>query len=139
MVPALEVFDLGMADDAHYLIERGVLREPFYFNIPLGSLGTLSATPLNLALIVRALPPGATWSAAGIGRFRFPIDAVAIAAGGHVRVVPGRSLRWLRANGARLGGELSAGGGDVSPARQAYRGRDARSVEDVLEGGDRVA
>ena len=86
IVPELEVFDLGMVDYARYLIERGVLREPFYFNILLGSLGTLSATPFNLATVVRALPPGATWSAAGIGRFQFPMNALAIVTGGHVRV-----------------------------------------------------
>lgn len=86
IVPELEVFDLGMVDYAGYLIERGVLREPFYFNILLGSLGTLSATPFNLATVVRSLPPGATWSAAGIGRFQFPMNALAIATGGHVRV-----------------------------------------------------
>lgn len=48
ILPELEVFDMGMIDYARYLIERKVLREPFYFNLLLGSLGTLAATPLNL-------------------------------------------------------------------------------------------
>ena len=86
IVPELEVFDLGMLDYAHYLIERGVLREPFYFNLLLGSLGTLAATPLHLAQLVAALPEGATWAAAGIGRFQLPMNALAVAMGGHVRV-----------------------------------------------------
>lgn len=86
IVPELEVFDLGMLDYARYLIGRGALKPPFYVNILLGSLGTLGATPLNLALMVQALPSDATWAAAGIGRFQFPMNALAIVTGGHVRV-----------------------------------------------------
>ncbi len=86
IVPELEVFDLGMLDYAAYLIGRGVLREPFYVNFLLGSLGTLSATPANLALLAQSVPAGATWSAAGIGRFQFQVNAMAVTMGGHVRV-----------------------------------------------------
>lgn len=86
IVPELEVFDVGMLDTASYLIGRDVLRTPFYANLLLGSLGTLSATPFNLALLVEKLPPGTTWAAAGIGRFQFPMNALAITMGGHVRV-----------------------------------------------------
>ena len=86
IVPELEVFDVGMLDTASYLIGRDVLRTPFYVNLLLGSLGTLSATPFNLALLVEKLPPGTTWAAAGIGRFQFPMNALAITMGGHVRV-----------------------------------------------------
>ncbi len=87
IVPELEIFDLGMVDYATHLIERGVLdgTRP-YFNILLGSLGTLSATPLNLALAVQALPAGAVWAAAGIGRYQFAMNALAVTMGGHVRV-----------------------------------------------------
>jgi uncharacterized protein (DUF849 family) len=86
IVPELEVFDYGMVDYAKYLIERGVLREPFYFNLLLGSLGTVSATPLNLASIVAGLPSGSTWAAAGIGRFQFPMNSLAVTMGGNVRI-----------------------------------------------------
>jgi 3-keto-5-aminohexanoate cleavage enzyme len=88
IVPELEVFDFGMLDYAHYLIEHGVLQPPYYVNLLLGSLGTLSATPFNLAALVNALPrqPGATWAGAGIGRFQFFVNSLAITMGGHVRV-----------------------------------------------------
>lgn len=86
IVPELEVFDYGMVDYAKYLIERGVLREPFYFNLLLGSLGTVSATPFNLASIVAALPSGATWAAAGIGRFQFSMNSLGVTMGGNVRI-----------------------------------------------------
>jgi uncharacterized protein (DUF849 family) len=86
IVPEMELFDLGMVDYAHFLISKGVLRPPFYANILLGSLGTLSATPDNLCTIVRALPAGTTWAAAGIGRYQFFVNSLAITMGGHVRV-----------------------------------------------------
>ena len=86
IVPELEVFDFGMLDYAKYLIHRGVLREPFYFNFLLGSLGTLSATPFNLASLVMQLPLGSTWAAAGIGRFQLAMNSLAVVTGGHVRI-----------------------------------------------------
>lgn len=85
IVPELEVFDMGMLDYAHFLIGKGILHPPFVFNLLLGSLGTLAATPLNLALLLERLPQGAFWSVAGIGRFQFPMNALGIVIGGHVR------------------------------------------------------
>jgi len=86
VVPEWEIFDFGMLDYAHYLRGRGLLADPVYANILLGSLGSLAATPLNLALLVERLPEGAAWAAAGIGRFQFAMNKLAIAMGGGVRV-----------------------------------------------------
>ena len=97
IVPELEVFDLGMVDYLHYLLDRGILVRPLYVNVLLGSLGTLAATPHNLAAVVRALPADATWSAAGIGRFSLDVTGLALAMGGHVRVGLEDGL-WLDAD-----------------------------------------
>jgi 3-keto-5-aminohexanoate cleavage enzyme len=86
IVPELEIFDMGMLDYAKYLIGRKILREPLYFNLLLGSLGTLSATPFNLSALVTHLPSNSTWAAAGIGKFQFYVNSLAIVMGGHVRV-----------------------------------------------------
>jgi uncharacterized protein (DUF849 family) len=86
IVPEWEIFDTGMVDYAHFLRDRGLLGGPVYANILLGSLGTLAATPFNLALLVERLPPSATWAAAGIGRYQFAMNTLAIAMGGGVRV-----------------------------------------------------
>jgi 3-keto-5-aminohexanoate cleavage enzyme len=86
IMPELELFDLGMADYACYLVERGEVLLPGYANILLGSLGTASASAFNLATIVRALAPRITWAAAGIGRYQWSMNSMAIAMGGHVRV-----------------------------------------------------
>jgi len=86
VVPEWECFDLGMIDYSLYLVNHDILRPPFYCNLLLGSLGTLSATAFNLATAVKAFPPGVTWAAAGIGKFQFKTNCMAITMGGHVRV-----------------------------------------------------
>jgi 3-keto-5-aminohexanoate cleavage enzyme len=86
IIPEMEIFDLGMADFARYLIDKEMIVGPLYANILLGSLGTLAATPENLCTVVQALPPGTTWAATGVGRFQFQVNTLAIAMGGHVRV-----------------------------------------------------
>jgi uncharacterized protein (DUF849 family) len=87
VVPELEFFEIGMIDYVRdYLIPKGILQAPFYANLLLGSLGTLAASACNLVHMVEALPPGTVWSAAGIGRFQLPVNSLAIAMGGHVRV-----------------------------------------------------
>ena len=86
IVPELEVFEMGMIDYSKFLLRKSILRPPLYYNLLLGSLGTIQATPLNLALMVNGLPEGAIWSAGGIGVYQFPVNALAIAMGGHVRV-----------------------------------------------------
>lgn len=85
IVPELEVFDAGMLDYADYLIDRGILVPPFVFNLLLGSLGTLAASAENLAMLVRRLPRGSHWQAAGIGRAQWPMNALGVTMGGGVR------------------------------------------------------
>jgi 3-keto-5-aminohexanoate cleavage enzyme len=94
IVPEWEVFELGMLDYAAYLRTKGLLGDPVYVNLLLGSLGTLQATPFNLALAVERLPAGATWAATGIGRHQFPMNRLAIAMGGHVRVGLEDNIWW---------------------------------------------
>ena len=87
VAPELEFFEIGMIDYVRdYMIPRGFLQAPFYANLLLGSLGTMAASARNLVHMVDALPTGTVWSAAGIGRFQFQINHLAIAMGGHVRV-----------------------------------------------------
>ena len=86
IVPELEVFELGMINYSQYLLKKGILKQPLYYNLLLGSLGTIAATPINLAMLVQALPDGATWAATGIGQYQFEVNTWAITTGGHVRV-----------------------------------------------------
>jgi 3-keto-5-aminohexanoate cleavage enzyme len=84
--PELEVFDPGMIGFAKYLERKGVIVGQKYFNLLLGSLGGIAATPGNLESLVHALPEDSVWAAAGIGMFQLPMNVAAVVAGGGVRV-----------------------------------------------------
>lgn len=84
--PECECFDKGMIDTAVRMADKGLLRKPLHFNLVLGVNGGISATARDLTFLVDSLPTGSTWCVTGIGRSEFPMAAVAITMGGHVRV-----------------------------------------------------
>ena len=84
--PELEVFDLGMANYAAYLIDRGVLTPPYYANVFFGNVATAQANLLELGVLLNALPAGCLWAVAGIGNAQLPMNSISIAYGGGVRV-----------------------------------------------------
>lgn len=84
--PELEVFDLGMVNFAHYLIRKGLLTPPYYFNIILGNIAAAQAKLLHLGLLVSELPPGSIWSLAGVGDFQRSMNALGVIAGNGVRI-----------------------------------------------------
>jgi 3-keto-5-aminohexanoate cleavage enzyme len=92
--PELETFDIGMINYANYLIGKGLLPAPHYFNLILGNIACAQANMVNLGLMVRDLPPGAIWSVGGIGKYQLPMNAMAIIAGGGVRVGLEDNIWW---------------------------------------------
>lgn len=84
--PELEVFDLGMVNYAKYLIRKGLIRPPYYFNLILGNIACAQANMLSLGLMIKDLPEGSLWSAGGIGSRQLKMNSMAIVAGGGVRV-----------------------------------------------------
>ncbi|TGN97460.1 3-keto-5-aminohexanoate cleavage protein [Burkholderia sp. USMB20] len=84
--PELEIFDSGDIHLARDLMASGVLDGPGLWTFVGGVKYGFAASPETLLYARGLLPPGAIWSAFGIGRFEFPIVAQAWLAGGHVRV-----------------------------------------------------
>jgi uncharacterized protein (DUF849 family) len=84
--PELEVFEVGMLNYAFYLSQKNFLREPHYFNLLLGSLGSMPARTVDMCHLVNSLPNESTRGGTGIGKFQLPINVLAILMGGHVRV-----------------------------------------------------
>lgn len=84
--PELEVFDVGMIDNALALLKKGLIREPLHFDFVMGVHGGIPGTPKNLLHLAETVPPGSTWSVAGIGRVQLPLGIMAVILGGHVRV-----------------------------------------------------
>jgi uncharacterized protein (DUF849 family) len=86
IVPELEAFDAGMINYAKYLIKKGLLTPPYYFNLLLGNIACAQADILHAGIMIRDLPEGSIWSFAGIGDQQLKMNSIAIAIGGGVRV-----------------------------------------------------
>lgn len=84
--PELEVFDLGMINYAKYLIKKGLITPPYYFNLILGNIACAQATMLQLGLMVQELPDDSVWSVGGIGDSQLPMNVMGIVSGGGVRI-----------------------------------------------------
>ncbi len=86
IIPELEAFDVGMINYARYLTKKSLLSPPYYFNLLLGNISCAQADLLHAGIMINDLPEGSLWSLAGIGDSQLPINSVAIAMGGGVRV-----------------------------------------------------
>ncbi len=84
--PEMEIFEAGMIANALALADKGLASRPLHFDFVLGSRGSLPATPKNLLFLSESVPPGSTWTVAGIGRWQLPMAVLAIVMGGHARV-----------------------------------------------------
>ncbi len=83
--PELEIYDTGHLDACLRLYEEGLLAEPLQFSIVLGVRGGMAATPDNLMMMVRRLPPGCIWQIIAIGKSNLELTAMALALGGNAR------------------------------------------------------
>ena len=86
IVPELEIFDLGMVNFAHVLRKEGLLPGPVVANLFFGNVAGMQATLPEVGLAVERLPDGADVVGAGLGDFQLTAQALAVAAGGGVRV-----------------------------------------------------
>jgi len=86
--PEIEIFDLAMLYNAAKLVAEGLLKPPVHVQFVLGIPGALPADrevlDFELAQLARVLP-GATWTAAGIGRHQLAVNEWALELGGHCR------------------------------------------------------
>lgn len=83
--PEIEAFDLGMIDNATYLLKKGILKGPLQFNLVMNVRGSASGTPRNLLHMVESLPEGSTFTVSGIGPSQLPMLTMSILLGGHTR------------------------------------------------------
>jgi uncharacterized protein (DUF849 family) len=121
VVPEFELFDLGHVTALHRLLDTygmpygGKVHCDLVMGVPGGMPGTAAA----LVAAVQALPPGASWSATGIGRTSLPVALAALSAGGHLRVGMEDTLTFARGRPVTGNEELVARAADL--ARLAQR------------------
>ena len=84
--PELEVFDTGHLVMVHDMIAAGVLDTPTLIQLCTGIKYGAPADVATLMAMVERLPADAVFSAFAIGRMQLPFVAMAVLAGGNVRV-----------------------------------------------------
>ena len=84
--PELEVFDTGHLVMAKELIREGLIDDPPLIQLCMGIPYGAPDDPSTLMSMVQQLPPGAVFSAFSIGRMQLAYVAMAVLAGGNVRV-----------------------------------------------------
>ncbi len=84
--PEMECFDSGHINNAHPLIDMGLLQPPYHFSLIMGVLGGIPANTQNLVHQVNQLPPDSFWQVIGVGRKQWPLVGAAITMGGNIRV-----------------------------------------------------
>lgn len=107
--PEVEVFDAAMLYNAVKLVDRGLLRAPLHVQFVLGLGGALPARRELLVFLVselEQLQPGATWTAAGIGRHQLQVNRWSLELGGHCRTGLEDNLRFDETRLATSNAEL---------------------------------
>jgi 3-keto-5-aminohexanoate cleavage enzyme len=84
--PELEIFDLGMINYANYLIRKGILKGPGYWNLIFGNLAGMQTDPASIAAALQMIPTGAHIAFGGIGHQQLMANTIAISQGYGVRV-----------------------------------------------------
>ncbi len=83
--PELEVFDLGMVNYALYMIKKGYLDPPYYFNIILGNIASAQTDLLHLSAMLHSLPDESVVIIGGIGAQQLNANVLGLIAGHGVR------------------------------------------------------
>ena len=94
VVPELECFDIGMINYGNYLIDKGILKGPYYWNVLFGNIAGLQADFLQMGTALRMIPSGHHVSLAGLGSAQLPVNAAAIAMGYGVRIGMEDNIWW---------------------------------------------
>jgi 3-keto-5-aminohexanoate cleavage enzyme len=84
IVPEYECFDMGMAVTAARLA-RTARGAPGFLHMVLGVIGGAPARVDSITSFAALVPDGLPWMVTGIGRHNFPMMAVTLALGGHIR------------------------------------------------------
>lgn len=84
--PELEVFDFGHLVFVKDLVKEGLLDDPLMIQLCMGIPYGAPDDPMTVMALVNQLPPKAIFSAFSIGPRQLPFVAMAVLAGGNVRV-----------------------------------------------------
>src|SRR5215475_5156592 len=137
VVPEFELFDLGHVAALNRLLDKygppygGKIHCDLVMGVPGGMPGTADA----LVAAVNALPPGASWSATGVGRTTLTVAFAALAKGGHLRVGMEDTLTFGKGRPVRDNAELVERAAQLATIAQRppMTGDEARTMLNVKD------
>lgn len=86
VIPELECFDLGMVNYGLYLIKKGVLKGPYYWNLLFGNIAGIQPRLSHIEAVLNEIPKGQLLSLAGLGSSQLSVNSLAVSQGLGVRV-----------------------------------------------------
>lgn len=84
--PEMEVYHSGHFWSCRELINKELIKPPYYFQFVMGYQTGVFPTPKNLLDMINELPDKSLFSTIGIGKFQVAMTAMSVLLGGHVRV-----------------------------------------------------
>jgi len=130
--PEIEIFDLAMLYNARALLDRGLVTAPLHVQFVLGIPGALPARRRVLEFLIEEaaeILPGATWTAAGIGRHQLEVNRWALELGGHLRTGLEDNIRFDRSRLAASNAELVARVAELCAEHEAHAASAAEARE----------
>ncbi len=127
--PEIEVFDLAMLYNAANLVKKGLIGDKPHVQFV---MGIPNAMPMRHSIFnflrseLAEVLPGATWVAAGIGRFQWEVNRMCLEAGGHCRTGLEDNLRFDATRLAASNAELVR---KIVDACERYARRPATATE----------
>lgn len=94
VVPELECFDMGMINYGKYLIKKGIIDGPIYWNLLFGNIAGFQPTLSQMGAALQEIDNDHYASLAGLGEYQFPVNSTAIAMGYGVRVGLEDNIWW---------------------------------------------
>jgi uncharacterized protein (DUF849 family) len=107
--PEVEIFDLAMLYNAANLVKKGLLLPPPHVQFVMGVPNAMPVRRSILEFLIKELHdvmPGATWTAAGIGKNQLVVNEWALELGGHVRTGLEDNIRFDETRLAKDNAEL---------------------------------
>jgi len=127
--PEVEIFDVAMLYNAAELVKRGLLKAPVHAQFVFGLKNALPARRELIEFLVKeihAVLPGATWTAAGVGRHQLTVNEWSLELGGHCRTGFEDNVRFDETRLAKNNAELVA---RVAKLGERYGRRHATPAE----------
>ena len=84
--PELEVFDNGMINASKYFINKGLIKEPYYYNLMIGNLYTAQDNLNDISSMINNLPDNSIFSLGGIGNCQKRVNFLSLLYADGVRV-----------------------------------------------------